>query len=435
MPELTLQRVEPWTSHPAAMPLAAQGEGVLSLRGNGTRTCCGGWQLRYEGALPQQSYRLVVEVDYQDIDVPRDSLKVISAWGEVPLDEAHLGTVQADYLLPEVSAERVRFSRVVTAPAGATVLTIRLILRWTTNGESTWRLPDIQLTEAAAPGPPVRVAVVTGRLHERRGITTIADNVDFYLTRAAAAAETGADLLVLPEICLQWGLPGHVLDLAVPAPGPETAGFAELAARTRTRICLGLLERDGDAVRNTALLIAPDGQIDGRYWKVHLAPEGESCSGILPGDSFPVYETEVGRLGCNICMDSSAAESSRMVGLNGADFLLLPIMGDHRASIFRPGPPIFSADRWAAIMRVHAIDNQLCLVAARNTTEASCVVDRKGEILAWNDGDQDHIVAAVPRDDGYRMYTGACLKDVNWLQRRPHVYEPFVDPHNLGSLR
>jgi len=43
-----------------------------------------------------------------------------------------------------------------------------------------------------------------------------------------------------------------------------------------------------------------------------------------------VFDTEIERIGCNICMDSSAAESSRMVGLNGAEVLLLPIMGDHR---------------------------------------------------------------------------------------------------------
>ena len=65
-------------------------------------------------------------------------------------------------------------------------------------------------------------------------------------------------------------------------------------------------------------------------------------------------------------MDSSAAESARMVGLNGADFLLLPIMGDHRADRWTPGAPIFNEGRWQAIMRTRAINNQLTLVVARN---------------------------------------------------------------------
>ena len=91
------------------------------------------------------------------------------------------------------------------------------------------------------------------------------------------------------------------------------------------------MERDGDAVHNSAVLIDPAGKIEGRYHKVHLAVGGEIESGILPGNTFPVFQTELGRIDGNICMDSSATESSRMIGLNSADFLLLPIMGDHRA--------------------------------------------------------------------------------------------------------
>jgi predicted amidohydrolase len=183
------------------------------------------------------------------------------------------------------------------------------------------------------------------------------------------------------------------------------------------------------------VLISPAGVIDGRYHKVHLAAGGEEVSGVLPGDSFPVFDTELGRLGCNICMDSSAAESSRMVGLNGANFLLLPIMGDHRADRWSRGAPIYNEDRWRAIMRTHAMDNQLCMVVARNHALGSCIVDRKGEMLAWNDGDQPFITAEVPFEDGYRTWDGGCFRDVNWLQRRPHLYAAFTDPANHGGSK
>jgi predicted amidohydrolase len=149
---------------------------------------------------------------------------------------------------------------------------------------------------------------------------------------------------------------------------------------------------------------------------------GEAESGILPGDGFPTFDTEAGRIGCNICMDSSAAESCRTVGLHGADILVLPIMGDHRADRWTPGPPIFHEERWRAIMRTHAMDSQLCMVVARNNAQGSCVVDRKGDILAWNEGDAEYIVADVALDDGYRTWNGACFRQVNWMQRRPHCY-------------
>jgi hypothetical protein len=85
-------------------------------------------------------------------------------------------------------------------------------------------------------------------------------------------------------------------------------------------------------------------------------------------------------------------------------------------------------------MRTHALDNQLCMVVARNVAWGSCVIDRKGEVLAWNEGDRDWIQAEVCLDDGYRAGNGGCLREINWQQRRPHLYRAFADEHNLGSL-
>lgn len=123
-----------------------------------------------------------------------------------------------------------------------------------------------------------------------------------------------------------------------------------------------------------------------------------------------------------------------MVGLNGADFLLLPIMGDHRADRWTVGSPHFSEERWKAIMRTHAMDTQLCMVVARNETHGSCVVDRKGDVLAWNEGDRDFVIATVEIDDGYRTWNGACFRDVNWMQRRPHLYPESTRPGNVGGV-
>ena len=166
---------------------------------------------------------------------------------------------------------------------------------------------------------------------------------------------------------------------------------------------------------------------------MHLAC-GEALSGILPGDGFPVFDTEIGRIGCNICMDTSAAESSRLIGLGGADFLLLPIDGDNRADRWSPGPPVFNESRWKAIMRTRAMDNQLCLVAARRYAEGSCVIDRNGEILAWNRGDSDLIEAIVPLGREYRLWNGASFRDMTWMLRRPQLYGAFVDDRNHGAL-
>ncbi|MBN1401971.1 MAG: carbon-nitrogen hydrolase family protein, partial [Anaerolineae bacterium] len=292
----------------------------------------------------------------------------------------------------------------------------------------------ITLVEAPPRPRPVRLCVVTGKARERTGAWTVARNLAYYSQLCRAACQERPHLILLPEVALQWQVEASPLDLAVAAPGPETEVFARLAREYGVRILLGLFERDGDAVFNSAILISPGGRIDGKYRKVHLAVLGESDSGVRPGDAFPVFETELGRLGCNICMDTSAAESSRMLGLNGAEIFLMPIMGDHRADRWTPGPPIYNESRWRAIMRTRAMDNQYAMAIARNEAQGSCIIDRKGDILAWNEGDQDQIAAEVNLQDGYRTWNNGCFRGVNWVQRRPHLYRAFVDEENWGNL-
>lgn len=431
-----LEAAEPWAPHAKAAPMTAQRGEAFILEANGTRTCSGGWQWRFDGIVPGRTYEISTVVAHRDVAVLGDAISCLAIWGAPGPGQARPGATW-DFLLPEPAGPGlVRYSRRLVAPAGATRLTVRATLRWTTSGKTSWQMPQVALArQPVVKRPPLRVAVVTGN-HTRRGlkVKTVRDNVDFYGRLCEAACrEHRPQLIVLPEIALHAGLPGSAIDLAVPAPGPETDAFAAIARKHGVRIALGMYERDGDAVHNSLVMIGPSGAIDGRYRKVHLAV-GEDASGILPGDSFPVFDTEAGRIGANICKDSSVEESARMVALNGADLLLLPIMGDHRADRWSQGSPIFSEDRWRVIMRARAIDNQVCMIVARNAALGSCIVDRKGEVLAWNDGDRDFIVADVPLDDGYRMWQGGSFRDANWLQRRPHLYGASAAPARRGGV-
>ena len=439
MAELELIAARPWSAHPSAAPRTeTDGRGAYRTAANGSRTCYGGWQFEY-AVEPGRWYEVAISARPEGVDLPRDVLVCEAIWCPMATDEIRVLFHESRYLLPKPDgAGGIRFRLRQQAPAGEAVLTLRCAFRWTTSGEAVWSLPKVEEVDApAARTSRVRIAVVTGSEPSRpRSMPSVQANLDYYGSRLEAACERWQpELAVLPEIAVQYGVAGRRLDLAVPAPGPETEVFSEIARRHRVRVVLGMYEREGDAAYNSAVLIAPDGSIDGRYHKVHLAPGGETESGLCPGDSFPVYETEVGRIGCNICMDSSAVESSRMVGLAGAEILALPIMGDHRADRWTIGPDIFNESRWLAIQRTRALDNQLCMVIARNTARGSCVISRKGDVLAWNEGDVDSIFAEVDLDGGYRIFDGDDFVDVNWMQRRPHLYGLFVDPDCYGSLR
>lgn len=426
---------EAWAPHPKAAPRTARRQDAFIIDANGTRTCTGGWQWRYDGIVVGDTYDVVLDAEHRGLAVPRDALKCTAIWGAPKPAQASPGAIW-EYLLPDATgADRLRFARRIVAPAGATHLTLRATLRWTAAGETVWQLPRVAPVAPTPKGEPVRISVVTGEHAQRknRQFKSAQDNIEFYGQCCEAACRRDEpELIVLPEVALHWGVRGHALDLAVPAPGPETAAFAAIARRYQVRIALGMYERDGDAVYNSLVLLSPSGTVEGRYRKVHLA-HGEDLSGVLPGDTFPVFATELGRIGCNICMDSMVPESARMVGLNGADFLLLPIMGDFRADRWDLGPPVFNEDRWRTIMRAQALDNQFSLVVARNRSIGSCIVSRKGEFLAWNNGDQPFITAAVPREHAYRSWNGSCFRDSAWQVRRPHLYDAFIAPANRGG--
>jgi len=432
-------KAETWQAHPAAAPGSRQLDpDTFRSAGNGTRICSGGWQFAFAGLEPGEHVSIRIDAEHEGIDSVREATLCTAVWGDVSADSPRIpGTPARDLLIPhETGPSSVQFSRTVVVPEGIDHLTIRCTLRWVAAGHVDWHTPQVEwVAGAERPGRDVAIAVVTGCHGQRPRMTSPQDNIEYYSALCERVCrESKVDLIALPEVALNWGV-GDALDVALPAPGPETDVFADIAERHGTRIVIGLYERDRDACHNSLILLGPDRRIEARYRKVHLASGGESESGLLPGDSFPVADTAIGRIGFNICMDSSAAESARMVGLNGADFLVLAIMGDHRADRLSPGSPIFNPARWLAIQRTRALDNQLCMVIARNTAIGSCIIDRRGDVLAWNEGDKEWITATVNPQDVCRYWTGEELRDVNWVQRRPHLYAEYAKPSNYGSLR
>ena len=134
-------------------------------------------------------------------------------------------------------------------------------------------------------------------------------------------------------------------------------------------------------------------------------------------------------------MDTTLCESARITALNGAEIICFPIMGDLRADSFRMGRFIFNESRWKAIMRTRAIDNQVCMAVARNNVQGSCIIDPKGDILAWNEGDQEIIQATVGLDVGHCVVDGSDLRETTFMLRRPHLYGIYSDESCLGPLR
>jgi len=440
---LVLEKAEAWAPRAEAAPVVAASKGdEVAIRGNGSRLCCGGWQYVFSGVRGGQGYRFETQVQHTGLGSARDCLAVIVLWDKWDPTNYRSGTKPWNFALPALSAkDTTDFCCAVQAPPGATHVTVRYVFRWSSDGSSHWTAPRIvpvTLPERA----PVKICVVTSTRQTRDRIpieplsqgkelpTDVARSVDLWGSLILKACEEKPQLIVTPEIVIGGK---DFIKGAITVPGPATEPFQKIAEEHTAHLVLGVRERDQDAVRNSAVLIAPDGQVSGVYRKVHLA-SSEQLSGVLPGNSFPVFDTGIGRIGCLICMDTTVCESARMLALGGADIVCFPIMGDLRADRWSPGSPIYDEGRWRAIMRTRAIDNQVSMVVARNNVKGSCIIDRKGDILAWNEGDREVITATLPADDGYRIWNGGDFREVTFMLRRPGLYSVYADENNLGPL-
>lgn len=153
-----------------------------------------------------------------------------------------------------------------------------------------------------------------------------AANVAHTLDLIARAADGGARLIVLPELCNT----GYVFEtreeafaLAETIPdGPTCSAWAKIAAERDLIIVAGITERAGQALYNSAVVIGPHGHI-GTYRKMHLW--GAENLFFEPGNNgFPVFQTALGRIGVAICYDGWFPETYRLQALQGADIVCVP---------------------------------------------------------------------------------------------------------------
>lgn len=204
-------------------------------------------------------------------------------------------------------------------------------------------------------------------------------NLEKILASLEAAARAGSKLAVYPECALTgycYSSRAEALPVAETVPGPSTEKIAARAAKLDCTAIIGLLEREGDVIYNSAAVIAPGG-ILGTHRKVHLL-----CLGIdrydAPGDKpFPVFETPQAKIGINICFDCSFPESGRIVKLKGAQLLAIPTNWPT------------ASDSWQHTPKVRASENHIHVIATDRVGEErgfkfvghSQIVDFEGRVL------------------------------------------------------
>ena len=110
--------------------------------------------------------------------------------------------------------------------------------------------------------------------------------------------EQRVDLVVFPELITTGYECGvQFTDLAERVPGPAVNLIAQRAADYGTHVLFGMVAKEQveSILYDTAVFVGPDGDVIGRYNKVHL--RGEERLAFRPGFRYEVWETEFGLVG------------------------------------------------------------------------------------------------------------------------------------------
>ena len=140
------------------------------------------------------------------------------------------------------------------------------------------------------------------------------------LTLAASSA-AGVDVAVFPEVFLPGynvdDIQGQALD------GDWVMRLADLARSAGVALVIGLAERDGSDVYNTALAIGSDGAVLTRFRKIQLF--GARERGIYkPGSDYVTFNLAGRTIGLLVCYDVEFPEHVRALVRKGADVILVP---------------------------------------------------------------------------------------------------------------
>ena len=183
-------------------------------------------------------------------------------------------------------------------------------------------------------------------------------------------AKRGAQLIVLQELhntlyfCQTEDV--DLFDLAETIPGPSTKLYCELAKKLGVVIVASLFEkRAAGLYHNTAVVIESNGEIVGKYRKMHIPddPAYYEKFYFTPGDmGFHPIQTSLGKLGVLVCWDQWYPEAARLMAMQGAEMLIYPTAIGY-ADNDTPEEQQRQRMAWQTVMRGHAVANGLPVIA------------------------------------------------------------------------
>ncbi len=213
---------------------------------------------------------------------------------------------------------------------------------------------------------PREVAIATISQEGLRG-SSPTQMISRILARMSEAVRVQPDIICLPEVFAFANLDGGrpaVADVAEEGIGEVLAPFAKFAADHHCHVVCATYTRSGDHCFNSAVFLNRQGEIVGEYRKA-FPTVGEMQNGVMPGPlEIPVIETDLGKLGAQICFDIEWDHGWRALQNGGAEIVFWP-------SAFAGGRKV-NARAW---------QHRYCVVSSTRK-DSSKICDVTGEELA-----------------------------------------------------
>jgi predicted amidohydrolase len=368
------------------------------------------WQGYADKVMGGSPYQFSVEYKQERVECESKSIYAILSWFDYAgvLIERNY----AEHIAPLYDGWK-RLETIIETPENAASAKIDLALRWAPGGSVSWRAPFLSRR------PPRKHRIVNVATTFMNCTEDPEKNLWTMKDVAASAGSRGADIICLSETPYNHTVRIPLDRISQPIPGKLTDSMAETAKCFGSYVIFSMHEKCEEKIYNTAVLINRNGDIAGKYRKIHI-PLAEAEEGVSPGAEWGVFDTDFGRIGIMICWDQVFPEVARTLAILGAEIIFVPTIGDE---------PLQQAAR--------AKDNGVyVVVSGMYGPVSSRIIDPNGAIVGTAaDGESGVFVTKIDLD--MRHYThwlslGPCnceAHSVYMKERRSDLYDIICQRH------
>ena len=240
---------------------------------------------------------------------------------------------------------------------------------------------------------------------QMRSTPDVAPNIAASTTLIRTAVDQGATFVATPEMTNILDIrPGQARTrIALESDDACLSALRDLASELRITLLIGSLAialPDDDRFANRSYLIGPEGEILGRYDKIHMfdvdVGDGQAyreSNAYRAGLCATLADTPAGQVGMTICYDVRFPQLYRSLGQAGAEVITIPAAFTQ----------VTGKAHWHVLVRARAIETGCFILApaqggqhedGRETFGHSLIVSPWGEILAEAAHDTPGIIVA-----------------------------------------